>query len=168
MMDALECLKTRRCIRQYKDEPIDKKILKEIVDAARLAPTARNIQPWHFVVVTGKETLKKIADLTDHGKHIADAAACVVVCCEDTKYYLEDGCTASENILLAAKSFDISSCWVAGDKKGYCEGIKKLLEIPQDYKVVSLLPLGYAVSEVQPHDKKELDEVLHWEKFHSK
>lgn len=168
MMDALECIKTRRCIRDYRDKKIEKEILKEIIDAARLAPTARNIQPWHFVVVTEKETLRKIAELTDYGKFIADAVACIIVCCEDTKYYLEDGCNASENILLAAKSFGIGSCWVAGDKKDYCKNVKKLLEIPNGYKVISLLSLGYPISEVQPPDKKELDDVLHWEKFHSK
>jgi len=167
-MDALTCIKTRRSIRQYKDKPIGNDILKEIIDAARLAPTARNTQPWHFIVVTEKEMLKKIADLADHGKFIADAAACIIVCCEDSKYYLEDGCSASENILLAAKSFGIGSCWVAGDKKEYCEDIKDMLDIPSGYKIVSLLSLGYAVSEVQPHDKKKLDEVLHFEKFHPK
>lgn len=167
-MEALKCIKTRRCVRQYKDEAIKEDALKEIIDAARLAPTARNVQPWHFIVVTEKEVLKKIADLTDHGKFIAYAAACVIVCCEDTKYYLEDGCNASENILLAAKSFGIGGCWVAGDKKSYCEDIKKLLEVPDDYKIISLLPLGYSTGEVQMPDKKSLDEILHWQKFHKK
>ncbi|MBL7100602.1 MAG: nitroreductase family protein [Nanoarchaeota archaeon] len=167
-MDALACIKTRRSIRQYTNKPIDKNILQEIIDAARLAPSARNIQPWHFIVVTEKETLKKIANLTDYGSFIADAAACIVVCCEDTKYYLEDGCNASENILLAAKSFGIGSCWVAGDKKDYCKDIKELIGVPPDYKIISLLPLGYPISDVQQPPKKRLDEIIHWEKFHKK
>ena len=156
-MDALACIKTRRSIRQYTNKPIDKNILQEIIDAARLAPSARNIQPWHFIVVTEKETLKKIANLTDYGSFIADAAACIVVCCEDTKYYLEDGCNASENILLAAKSFGIGSCWVAGDKKDYCKDIKELIGVPPDYKIISLLPLGYPISDFQQPPKKRLD-----------
>jgi len=139
--------------------------LKKLIDAARYAPSARNIQPWEFVVVTDGKKLKKIAEITDYGKFIADAAACVVVLCDSNeKYFLEDGCNASMNILLAAKNYGIGSCWVAGHKKEYVGKIKKLLGVPEKYEVISLLALGYPAENPKPK-KRSLNDVLHWEKF---
>jgi nitroreductase len=94
-MDAIQVLKTRRCIRAYTSQPIAKETLADLVDCGRLAATAINIQPWEFVAVTGREDLRRITDATDHGKMIADAAACIVVLSRDTKYYLEDGSAAT-------------------------------------------------------------------------
>ncbi|MBI5245075.1 MAG: nitroreductase family protein [Elusimicrobia bacterium] len=166
-MDAIEALKKRRSVRDYADRPIAKKVLEEIIDCARFAPTACNVQPWEFVVVTEREALEKIARLCNYGKFIAEAGACVLVLCEDTKYYLEDGAAATENILLAAAHFGIGSCWVAGDKKPYCKDILKLAGAPAKYKLVSVLALGYPKSagEFRLADKRPLKELLHWEKF---
>lgn len=163
-MDALEAIKTRRSVRLYQDKPIPKKVLEDIIDCARLAPTAMNRQPWEFVVVTEKETRQRIADLTDYGKHIAQAAACVAVFCEDTKYFLEDGAAATQNILLAAWAHGVGSCWIAGDKKAYAEDICRLLGLPENCKLVSLIPLGYP-ADVPQKDKRPLEDVLHWERY---
>ena len=116
-MDAIEVLKTRRSVRAYKGEPVPRKVIEDIVDCGRLAATAVNIQPWEFVVVTDARMLRRIATATDYGKFIADAPMCVLVLCRDTKYYLEDGSAAAENILLASRAHGLGSCWVAGDKK---------------------------------------------------
>ena len=129
-MDAIEVLKTRRSVRAYKREPVPKKVIEDIVDCGRLAPTAVNIQPWEFVVVTDPQALRRIAKATDYGGFIADAPVCVVVMCRDTKYYLEDGSAATENILLAARAHGLGSCWVAGDKKPYAAEICRLVELP--------------------------------------
>jgi nitroreductase len=82
---AMEVLKSRHSCRQFTDEPVSRTQLEEIVDAGRLAATARNVQPWHFVVITDRAKLRELGNLTDHGKFIGDAAACIVVLCEDTK-----------------------------------------------------------------------------------
>jgi len=169
-MDAIECIKTRRSIRTYTSQPVDKKIIEEIVDCARLAPTANNLQPWEFIVITEKATRERIADLTDYGKFISSAPVCIAVFCKDTKYYLEDGSAATENILLAAHALGLGACWVAGDKKRYAEEIRKLLSVPSGYKLVSLISLGYSSSGKVPSyaysaTKRPLREVLHWEKF---
>ncbi|MGA2085220.1 MAG: nitroreductase family protein [Terracidiphilus sp.] len=163
-MDAIEALKTRRSIRAYTAEAVTRNVIEEMVDCARLAATARNEQPWEFVVVTEREALGRIAGLADYGKFIADAAACVVVLCKDTKYYLEDGSAASQNMLLAATAHGLGACWVAGDKKPYAETVRKLVGAPEGYKVVSLVPFGYP-AESPPKRKRPLAEVLHWEKF---
>jgi len=125
-MDVLECIKTRRSIRKYENKPIPKEIIEDIIDCARLAPTANNVQPWEFVVVTEKATREKLAEIADYGKFIKDAPVCIVVFCKDTKYYLEDGSASTENILLASWAYGVGSCWVAGDKKKYAEQVKKL------------------------------------------
>ena len=163
-MDAIECLRTRRSARAYGPGEIDKKTIEDIVDCGRLAASAINIQPWKFVAVTERETLAKIASMTDHGKFIADASCCIAVFCEPVKYYLEDGSAATENILLAAHAHGLASCWVAGDKKPYCPDIRDLLGLPNAYTLVSLIAVGHARSAPSP-SKKSLDEVLCWEHF---
>ena len=164
-MDTLTAIAARHSVRKFISRPVPKDVLEKIVDAGRLAPTARNEQPWEFVVVTSREMLKKIGETTDTGKFIVDSGACIAVVCKATKYYLEDGCAATENILLAATALDVQSCWVAGDKKAYGPNILNLLGVPANYNLVSLLALGYADGEPKAYIKRGLDRVLHWEKF---
>lgn len=164
-MDAIKCLKERRCVRTYLDKEIPKSVLKDIVDCARLAPTARNTQPWQFVVITDRETLLRMGEISTHGKFIKDSAACILVFCQDYDYYLEDGCAATENIMLAAYANEIGSCWVAGDKKSYSKDIAKLVNAPADHHLVSIIPLGYTKEFPDPFNKKGIDSVLHWNKF---
>jgi nitroreductase len=163
-MDAIEVLKTRRSVRAYTREPVPRTVVEDIVDCGRLAATAVNIQPWEFVVVTKPGMLRNIAQTTDYGKFIADAAVCVVVLCRDTKYYLEDGSAATENILLAARAHGLGSCWVAGDKKAYAAEICRLVGAPPGYKLVSLVPIGHP-TESPEKAKRPLSDVLHWEKY---
>ena len=163
-MDAIEVLKTRRSVRAYKAEPVPRKIIEDVIDCGRLAATAVNIQPWEFVVVTESAMRRRIADITDYGKFIAEAPACVLVLCAETKYYLEDGSAATENILLAARAHGLGSCWVAGDKKQYAPDICRLVGAPQGYRLVSLISIGYA-AETPQQSKRPLAEVLHWEEF---
>lgn len=83
------------------------------------------------------------------------------------KYYLEDGCAATENMLIAATAQGIGSCWVAGDKKPYCNEISNLLNVPASLKLISLVALGCSPSEdvFKIADKKNLNELMHWERF---
>ncbi len=162
--NVLEVFRKRRSIRKFKKDLLSKETIEQIVDCARLAPTAINIQPWEFIVITGSEKKKEIADTTDHGKFIADAPCCIAVFCKDTKYYIEDGSAATENIMLAAAALGIGSCWVAGDKKEYAGKINKILDVPGEYKLVSLIPLGYPLETPNPK-KRSLTEVIHWEKW---
>jgi len=164
-MDTLEAISRRRSVRDFADKPIQRQTLEKIVDAGRRAPTARNVQPWMFVAVTEPAQCRALGELTDHGKFISDGAACIAVFCEDGKYYLEDGCAATQNMLLAATALGVGSCWVAGDKKDYAATVAKHLGVPDKYKLVSLIALGYPASEGGPKKKRPLSEVLHWERF---
>jgi nitroreductase len=166
-MDTLDTLKTRRSIRAYQDKAIPKDALEKLVDVARFSPTARNVQPWEFIVITDSQTLKKIGALAENARFMAAAKAGIAVFCSDTKYYLEDGCAATVNILNAAAALGIGSCWVAGDRKPYCGEVTALLSVPQGFKLVSLVALGYPEdkSGFKLIDKKGLKEIIHWEKF---
>ncbi|NLE91391.1 MAG: nitroreductase family protein [Elusimicrobia bacterium] len=166
-MENLEMLKARRSVRSYQDKTLNKDDIEKIVDCARFAATARNVQPWEFVAVTEGKTLESLAALAENGRFLAQAKACIAVFCVDTKYYLEDGCAATQNLLLAASMLGIGSCWVAGDKKPYVPQVSALLGAPAQYKLVSLVALGHPRKEDQAGNprKRPLKEVLHWEKF---
>jgi nitroreductase len=164
-LDAIEALKTRRSVRLYEEKPVPRETIETIIDTARLAPSSNNIQPWEFIVVTEPETRKKIADLTDHGKFIAQAGACVALFAKGVKHYLEDGSAATENIMVAAHALGLGTCWVAGYKKDYAEPISSLLRVPDGYMLVALISVGYAAEKPEPHGKRTLSEVLHWERF---
>jgi nitroreductase len=163
-MDAIECLKTRHSVRNYQNKPVPKEILEDIVDCGRLAASAINIQPWQFVVVTAHATLHKLAQATDHGKFLEQAPACIAVFCENVKYFLEDGAAATQNMLNAARAHGLGSCWIAGDKKAYAEEIRELLGLPDDYRLISLMAVGYTEETRRP-EKKPLSSVLHWEQY---
>lgn len=158
-------IKSRHSIRKYKQDPVPDTVIADAIECARHAPTAMNLQPWLFGVVTDKAVLKTIADTTDHGKFIAGAAACFTVFGEKKeKYYLEDCCAATENIIVALQAHGIGSCWVAGDKKGYADDIRKLLDVPDTYTLVSLVPAGYP-EDLAIAQKKDPKKVVFYERF---
>ena len=163
-MDAIECLKTRRSIRAYQDKTVPKSIVEDIVDCGRLAASANNQQPWVFVAIEDTVRREEIAGLADFGKFIARAPVCIAVFCRETKYYLEDGSAATQNLLNAARAHGLGSCWVAGDKKRYAPQIAKLVGMPAGYKLVSLVALGYPAEGSSP-DKRPLSEVLRWNRY---
>jgi nitroreductase len=163
---AMDVMTSRQSCRKYSSKPVTKDQLEQIVNAGRLAATARNLQPWHFVVVTDPSTRRAIADITEHGKFIADAPACIVVLCEDTRYYLEDGCAATQNVLNAATALELGCCWVAGDKKPYADQIVGLVGAPVGkVKLIALVPVGHPAEQSTRATKKDLNQVLHWERY---
>ena len=106
MSELIEVIKKRRSVRKFESKPVPEDIIKDILDCARFAPTAINIQPWLFGAVTDPDLKREIADMTDHGKFIKDCAVCFTVFTDSTrKYFLEDGCAATENILLACTAY---------------------------------------------------------------
>ncbi len=163
-MDAMEAITSRRSVRKFKPDPVPADVLKKVVDAGRLAPTAHNDQPWEFVVVTDAAVRQRLAQITDYGKFIADAPACIVVLSQPTRYYVEDGSAATTAMLIAATALGLGACWVAGDKKTYAGQIVALCRAPANLKLVSLIAIGYP-AEIPSPDKRPLEEVLHWEVY---
>jgi nitroreductase len=164
-MDAIEALRTRRSVRKFKSRAVPRDLIETLIDAGRLAATARNVQPWEFIVVTDAATRKKLAEISDYGKFISESPVCIVVFCKNTKYFLEDGSAATQNILVAATALGLGSCWVAGDKKPYARKIADLLNVPSDCVLISLIAVGYSVEAPSLPSKRSVKEVLHWEKF---
>lgn len=164
-MDALEALRTRRSVRRYDPaRELPRETLEQLVDCGRLAASARNTQPWEFVVVTDPARRAEIAALAAHGRFIADASACIAVFCRDGDYPLEDGCAATQNILVAARAFGLGACWVAGARKDHAPAVAALLGVPEGIRLVSLVAVGYPLDVPSP-PKRPLAEVLHWEAF---
>jgi nitroreductase len=150
-------IKSRHSVRKFKPDPVDENAVRDAIECARHAPTAMNLQPWLFGIIRDTSTLKKIAQLTDHGKFIADAPLCIAVFGEKkATYYLEDCCAATENLIIALQAYGVSSCWVAGEKKAYAEQVRMLLNVPDGYTLVSLVPAGIPtdISLVTKKDKK--------------
>ena len=161
-MDALEALRKRRSIRRYTDDAIPKADLETIVDAGRLAATGSNRQPWDFVIVTDRAM---IAEFKASGAWIASAGAVIVVVMDtSSRWWIEDGAAAIENMLLASTALGYGSCWVEGDVLLREEQFKILLDVPAEKRVMALIPIGVAAESPAP-EKKPLEQVLHWEKY---
>lgn len=165
-METFEAIANRVSTRSYERRPIEKGLLEKLVDAGRRAPTARAVEPWEFVVVTENSALRKLGEIASpNGHFIKEASACIAVYCKDTKYYLEDGVAATENILLMAEGLGLGACWVAGDKKPYVNDVSKHLNVPSECRLISLVSLGWPQGKKPQDKKRKLAEVIHWNNF---
>ena len=161
-------IKSRHSVRDFKPDPVNDATIKDAIECAAHAPTAMNHQPWLFGVIKNKDMLSKIAELTDNGKFIAKSPLCFAIFGEKKeKYYLEDCCAATENLILALQAYGITSCWVAGEKKQYAEAVRKMLGVLENYTLVSLVAAGYP-AEISLVQKKELKNVVFFEEFKEK
>ncbi|MFA6331918.1 MAG: nitroreductase family protein [Methanoregula sp.] len=158
-------IKSRHSVRKFKTDPVDEIAIRDAIECASLAPTARNVQPWLFGVIRDKQVLNEIAGLAENGKFIAGCAVCFAVFGEKKEtYYLEDCCAATENLILALQAHGITSCWVAGDKKNYAEPVRTLLDVPDNYTLVTLVAAG-APAEITIASKKKQKEIHFFEKY---
>ena len=161
-MDALEAIRQRRSVRSYTGAPIPREDLETIVDAGRLAATGSNKQPWDFIVVTERgmiDQLKVASQWMDKA-----GAIIAVVMDPSSRWWVEDGSAAVENMLIAATALGYGSCWLEGYTLPREEEFKALLGIPKEKRLLTLVPLGVPV-EWPTKAKKPLAEVLHWEKY---
>ena len=111
-------IKGRHSIRKFKPTPVEDAAIHDSIECAVHAPTAMNLQPWLIGTIRDKSLIVKIARMTDHAQFIADASVCFAIFGERTaKYYLEDCCAATENLILGLHAHGVGSCWVAGERK---------------------------------------------------
>lgn len=164
-MEFFEVIKSRKSVRSYSNKSVVRHLINQIVDSGRLAATARNEQPWEFIVTHNRKTLEKIAELCPNGSFARDADFIIAVFSKDTKYYIEDCSAATQNMLLTIEALRLGGCWIAGDKKPYVEDMKQLFGVPQGYKLVSMISAGYPKDPNAPHSKRKLEEVLHWDRW---
>lgn len=160
-MEGIKLLKTRRSIRKFKNKKVKKDKLEKIVETARYAPTANNVQPWQFVVVTDEEKIKVLEDIIDQDKNFP---ALIAVFAKDVKHHLKDGANVTTYLLLTARQLGLGTCWIGSYKKPYSSEVKELLDVPEKYKLISMVTIGYPDESPQPN-KKDLDELIYWESF---
>jgi nitroreductase len=161
-MDALEAIRKRRSVRNYTGDPIPREDLETIVDAGRLAATGYNKQPWDFIVVTNPEMINK---LKIAAKWMDKAGAIIAVVLDPAaRYWLEDGSAAIENILIAATALGYDSCWLEGYTLPLETEFKALLDVPDEKRLLTLIPIGVPVT-WPTKEKKSLQDVIHWEKY---
>jgi nitroreductase len=161
-MDALEAIKKRRSVRVFTGVPIPREDLEKIVDAGRLAASGSNRQPWDFIVITDREMIDRLIVV---GKWMKKAAAIIAVVLDPySRWWVEDGSAAIENMLVASTALGYGSCWVEGDSLPYEEDFKVLLGVPKGKRLLALVPVGVA-EEWPTIEKRPLESVLHWEKY---
>jgi nitroreductase len=168
-VDAINIIKTRRSVRNFTDQPITKEILEDVIDCGRLAPSGHNKQGRYFLVLTERDKIDGIGKIATWAKFIVGKAqACILVFCDEKQCLtlLEDGAAATENILLAATAHGIASCWVAGYGMPYAAAAEKFAGAAATLKLVSIIALGYPVSDNPPiPPKSALSQVIKWNNF---
>jgi nitroreductase len=163
-METFEAIRTLRAVRAFRNEPIPDETVRRIVEAGRLTASAANVQPWHFILVRDKDTLRQLGDLAPTGRYIAQAPLAVVVAISEGTYAVSDASRAIQSILLAAWSEGVGSNWVGFH---HLEAVKAPLGIPDDLDVLAILPFGYPAEPVSGEHKKRkpLGEVASRERF---
>ena len=164
-MDVFEAIKTRRSIRKYKQTPIPEKKLKQIFEAARLAPSAGNRQPWGFVVVRDAERKKALAEAANAQAFLANAALIVAAVGDpevSKKWCEKDVMIAVEHLALSAAALGYGACWIGAFNEAK---VKSLLGIPEKVSVVALLPIGVPDETPPTRPRKEFSEIFFEEEY---
>ncbi|MGB9787596.1 MAG: nitroreductase family protein [Dictyoglomus turgidum] len=166
MNETIKTIKSRVSVRKFLEKEVPKEILEDLIDCGRLAPSGYNRQPWIFLVVTDKELKNRIAEITPWGRFLKEAGAGILIFCEkDAETALEDACAAGENIIIAAQSYGLGTCWINSYKKAYSEDVKRLVKCPNNMELMVMLAVGYPAEIPQRPPKKSLSEVLRWQTF---
>ncbi len=163
-MDVFEAVRTVLAIRTYQDRPVPADTVRRIVEAGRLTGSSMNGQPWHFIVVQNRDTLRRLGALAPSGPYVAQAPLAVVVAIEKTRFAVSDASRAVQSMILTAWSDGVGSNWAGF--LGLTE-VKSLLGIPDDLDVLAIIPFGYPPQAPGRGKKqrKPLAEVAHAERF---
>lgn len=169
MNQVLEVIKKRRSVRAFKKEAIPDEVLLQILEAARWAPSAGNLQPWHFVVVKNNDVKRLLAIAALNQMFIAEAPVVIVVCTIPTVsasrygvrgeklYCIQDTAAATQNMLLAAASLGVGSCWVGAFDE---DRVRTLLKLPNYVRPVAIVPMGYPAKIPSPPGRRGLKEIV--------
>ncbi|MFZ4400645.1 MAG: nitroreductase family protein [Bacteroidales bacterium] len=166
MNNFQELIVNRRSIRKYKTEAVSQEQIDKLLQAAMYAPSARNEQPWHFIVVTDRNMLNKIMQSHPYANMLKDAPLAVVVCADDTiekteGYWVQDCSAATQNILLAAKAMDLGSVWLGVyPREERILAISNLFNLPDNIHPLSIIAIGYP-DEQKPVPLRYLEERIH-------
>jgi len=170
--DALSVIHSRKSVRHFTGQPVSQDDLMTLVKAGMAAPTAVNMQPWSFVIVTERTVLDTLAQSLPYAKMLDKAGAAIVVCAlpekafqKSTEFALIDSACASENILLAAEAIGLGAVWTSVyPDNDRIEAVRKVLGIPSNVIPLNVIPIGYPTGEDVPKDKFKPENV-HLEKW---
>jgi nitroreductase len=164
MMEAFDGIRTLLAVRSYLERPVPEPVIRKILEAGRLTASAMNLQPWHFIVVQDRETLRRLGALARSGPYVADAPLAIVVAVEKTGYAVSDASRAIQSMLLTAWSDGIGSNWVGF---GGLEKVNALLAVPAKLDVLAILPFGYSAGRIGrgKKDRKPLGAIAHRERY---
>lgn len=168
----LEVIRKRRSIRKYLDEPISSGKLDSILRAAMQAPSARNTQPWEFVVTQNKTIMNKIPEIHPYAGMVPSAGAVILVCGNkklqsETGYILEDCSAAIQNILLEAVNQDLGAVWLGVyPREERIKGIAGLFRLPEHIVPVALVSIGVP-GETKEFEDRYKEEKIRWDSWHS-
>ena len=160
--DALQCIMTRPSVRAFLDKPVSDEIIENLLKAAMAAPSAKNQQPWAFIVIRKRELLEKLGASLPNAKMTATAPAAVVICGlpekalpgEAREYWIQDAAAATENFLLAAHALGLGAVWTGVHPISERIGIlKDVLELPEGVEPFCLIPFGWPAGPAAPKDK---------------
>jgi nitroreductase len=164
-MDVFEAVRTVLAGRSYRDRRLPDDVLRRIIEAGRLTASASNRQPWHFVVVTDREKLDAIADASRSGPYINEAPVAVAVAVEPSSAFgVSDASRAIQSMILVAWEAGVGSNWVGF---GRMTAVQTLLEIPEEYDVLAVVPFGYPAEERRAgvKNRKPLSEIASLNRF---
>ncbi|HTG80427.1 MAG TPA: nitroreductase family protein [Geobacteraceae bacterium] len=173
-MDIFQVIENRRSIRKYRDTPVEREKIDRILDAARLAPSWKNMQCWRFLVLDGMEKrealLSAFPDDNPGKRAIAQAPVVIVVCADPAQsgvengidYYVADTAIAFEHLCLAAHALGLGSCWMGLYDEA---AVHTALGIPDGVRVVGITPLGYPDQDPKPRPRKELAEIAYFNEW---
>jgi nitroreductase len=164
MMEVFEAVRTMLAVRRYLDRAVPETIVQRIVEAGRLTGSAMNLQPWHFIVVQDRDTLRRLGALARSGPYVAEAPLAIVVVVDRTGYAVSDASRAIDSMMLTAWSEGVGSNWVGF---GNLEKVNALLGIPPTLDVLAILPFGYPADRIGRGKKKRkpLRAVAHRERY---
>ena len=171
-MSVLEAIMNRKSIRRYKNDPIPEEVLTRILEAARWAPSGKNLQPWRFIVVRDKHLRQELAVASAHQAFMAEAPVTIVACGFPEESYAHMGrymkswsvdvAIAVEHLMLQAQEEGLGTCWIGSFEE---EEVKAILRVPEKVRVLALTPLGYPDERPDPGTRKSLDEIISYDSY---
>lgn len=169
-MDVSEAIRKRRSVRKYQARKIENDKLDRVLEAGRLAPSARNLQEWKFIVVRDGSRRKRLAEAAKGQTFVGEAPVVIAACATVTDYVMTCGqltypidlAIAVEHMVLQAAAEGLGTCWIGAF---YEEEVKKVLNIPPEVRVVALLPIGYPDESPSPRPRKEMKEIVAFENW---
>lgn len=171
-MKVLEVIQKRRSVRKYKEDPIPEEALLRVLEAARLAPSGKNFQPWKFIVVKDKALKEKLAQASAGQFFMAEAPIIIVGCGFPDNCYARMGrymkswsvdvTIALEHLILQAQEEGLGTCWIGSFEE---EEVKAILNVPEEVKVLALTPLGYPDEIPRFRGRKSLDEIISYDRY---